>query len=63
MNAHIHNTTLAPSVWSNLEENGDCLSTWLDGQLAMLEEKHSGFVTRDSLARHFGGEDSRRGQD
>ena len=29
------------------------LFAWLDRQLAELEEKHAGFVTRNSLARHY----------
>ena len=38
------------------------LPEWLDGQLAELEERHSGFITRNSLARHLSGQESGRCQ-
>ena len=39
------------------------LSDWLDGQLAELEERNARFVTRQSLARHFGSQWSGRRSD
>lgn len=34
--------------------------TWLDGELAQLEEAFGDFVTAQSLRRHFGGGKRRR---
>ena len=60
MKSCLHNKPLTRANTHTTEDRNFVLEEWIDRELALLEEKHSEFVTRDSLARHFSAEKSSR---